>query len=86
MSKEHVITFFKYRPKQIFSIRDIVNFYGGRVSYLAISSVLWRFRKRGLISIYKVGKGLGRGKGRRSSKYILTKLGKEYLRVKGVLI
>jgi DNA-binding PadR family transcriptional regulator len=86
MSKEHIITFFKYKPKAIFTIRDIVNFYGGRVSYLSISSVLWRLRRRGFIAIYKVGKGLGRGKGRKESKYILTKLGKQYLRLKGVLI
>jgi DNA-binding PadR family transcriptional regulator len=86
MSKEHVIQFFKFRPKHTFTIRDIVNFYGGRVSYMAISSVLWRFRRRGFIQIYKVGKGKGRGKGRSYSVYRLTDLGKEYLRIKGVLI
>jgi DNA-binding PadR family transcriptional regulator len=86
MSKEHIIEFFKFRPKTVFTIRDIVNFYGGRVSYLAISSVLWRLRRRGFIKILKQGKGKGRGKGRDRSKYILTPLGKSYLRLKGVLI
>jgi len=86
MSKEHIIEFFRYKPKTVFAIRDIVNFYGGRVSYFAISSVLWRLRRRGLIKILKYGKGKGRGKGRERSKYILTNLGKNYLRMKGVII
>jgi predicted ArsR family transcriptional regulator len=83
MSKEDILTFFKYyNVYNSFTVKDVV-----RVTFAkpnAVRITINRLFKRGFIA-KSGGKGLGRGRGRAPKRYKLTPLGISWLRVKGVI-